>query len=138
LGASLCQTSGTVKILIVEDDHEIRAAIQEILIQEGYDAPVVSDGKAALEHLHNESAPCLILLDLRMPFMDGQTFLEARSSFGLAPDAAVVILTASQPVHLPEGISGVLTKPFRIDQLLEVARKHCEGGAAHQVQVIEE
>jgi len=61
-------------ILVVEDDKALRDSLREALELEGYAAVCVEHGKAALEHLATGARPCVILLDLMMPVMDGWTF----------------------------------------------------------------
>jgi signal transduction histidine kinase len=62
------------KILVVEDDHSIRDALQGILEEEGYAVTTAENGRQALEQLGAGGAPDLIVLDLRMPIMDGWEF----------------------------------------------------------------
>lgn len=61
------------RILVVEDDKNIQRLLQDELTDEGYCIDIVSDGKEALKHLEgaNGEKPDLIILDLRMPRMDG-------------------------------------------------------------------
>ncbi len=63
------------KILIVEDETMLNEAYQTILQREAYEIDAVYDGKEALEHIEKNGDPDLILLDLRMPRMDGLEFL---------------------------------------------------------------
>ena len=82
-------------ILLIEDDDSIREITQELLESEGYGVSTAANGQAALENLAKmEPLPCLILLDLMMPVMDGLTMLE---KLRLDPDygksAAVILLT---------------------------------------------
>src|SRR5690348_5406718 len=63
-------------ILVVEDDDDVRDAMVQVLEAEGYDAIPASDGEDALGRLEAGLAPCLILLDLMMPRMDGWQFIE--------------------------------------------------------------
>src|SRR5882757_2049331 len=69
------QTRPTVgskrRILVVEDDRAIREALTQLLESEGYDVHGCNDGVAALERLRAAAAPDVILLDLRLPVMDG-------------------------------------------------------------------
>ncbi len=61
-------------ILLVEDDDNIQEFVKIALVDEGYEVLSAQDGVVAL-HLIDEKKPALILLDLRMPIMDGWTFL---------------------------------------------------------------
>src|SRR4051812_8350855 len=62
------------RILVVEDDHDIRASLQSILIDEGYLVQACGNGREALSELASAVAPDLIILDLMMPVMDGWQF----------------------------------------------------------------
>jgi len=65
-------------ILLVEDDRSIRVALQAILEDEGYAVTAADNGRQALERLRSSAAPDLIVLDLRMPVMDGWEFRAAQ------------------------------------------------------------
>ena len=104
-------------ILVVEDDQSIRDSVVQILSLEGYSPEAAANGKEALEKLHHLHKPCLILLDLMMPVMDGYAFL---SQIGKDIDLAhVVIMTAMTHVNI-ENIR-ILKKPFCVLNLLELA-----------------
>src|SRR5688500_15806012 len=62
------------KVLVVEDDPQIREVIAEVLTDEGYAVQTAENGREALQRLH-ESRPCVMLLDLMMPIMDGWQLL---------------------------------------------------------------
>src|SRR6516165_4861574 len=63
------------RVLVVEDDHDVRVAVRLVLEDEGYQVDSVTDGRRALEHLERSAQlPDLILLDLMMPGMDGWDF----------------------------------------------------------------
>jgi CheY-like chemotaxis protein len=77
------------------------------------------DGADALTKLDELECPCLIILDLVMPRMDGLAFLERLQAHPRALDFSVVVMTArwAPPTGTP-GILGVLRKPFDVDQLV--------------------
>ena len=109
---------------MVDDEPDIVAFVRLALEDEGYSVVTASDGGEALETLRSVQ-PCLILLDLRMPGMDGSTFVrtyrERANSDGVAA-VPVIVFTASR-VPLEEatalGAEGVLRKPFEVEALLE-------------------
>ena len=69
------------RVLVVEDEEMIRDSLVEILADSGYDAIAAVDGRDALDKLRTGSPrPCLILLDLMMPIMDGWSFREQQRS----------------------------------------------------------
>jgi CheY-like chemotaxis protein len=67
-----------VRILIIDDDAELRDALSVLLTDAGFDVGEASDGKDALDLIHAGEKPDLILLDVQMPIMDGWHFLSAR------------------------------------------------------------
>jgi CheY-like chemotaxis protein len=109
------------RILLVDDDESIRDFISQALADEGYEVATAAQGAAALEMV-DHATPHLILLDLRMPVLDGWGFLEAyRGKPG--PHAPVVALTASHDKTastLPPGISAFIAKPFDLYELLDL------------------
>jgi DNA-binding response OmpR family regulator len=115
------------RVLLVEDDPQIREFLIDALADEGFAVQVAPDGRSALGLLRTFS-PHLILLDLRMPDMDGWTFRERQLAAGLAPDVPLLVLTA---VHaLPErmdelGAAAVIQKPFDLEELLGAVERHC-------------
>lgn len=113
-------------VLIVEDDAEIRAGLVDLLRSEAYDVTAVRNGHEALERLAREGPPCLVLLDLMTPVMDGWRFLEeVRRWPALKDGLSVVVLTASG--SRPEGapVREVLKKPFDTHQLLQTVAEYC-------------
>jgi CheY-like chemotaxis protein len=113
-------------VLVVDDEPHIRAFVELALEDEGYSVLTAADGAEALEALRT-ARPSIILLDLRMPGMDGQTFVETYRGTGEAPPAPIVVLTASRvPVEEAEalGVEGILHKPFDVEALLQELARH--------------
>jgi CheY-like chemotaxis protein len=111
----------TRPILIVEDDLDIRDALQEILEDEGYEACAAANGAEAFELLNRVQKPGLVLLDLMMPVMDGYQFLEIFRAKPQFADIPVVVVTAG--ILVVPGIAGFIKKPFDTDQLLRMVNK---------------
>jgi two-component system, OmpR family, response regulator len=115
------------RVLLVEDDPQIREFLTDALGDEGFNVQVATDGRSALETLRTFD-PHLILLDLRMPDMDGWSFRERQLADDLAPHVPLLVLTA---VHaLPErmerlGAAAVIPKPFDLEELLSAAQQYC-------------
>jgi two-component system, response regulator len=111
--------SETHRILVVDDEAPIREFITLALLDEGYDVVDASNGLRALETLV-QYPPDLILLDLWMPIMSGQAFLEEYIRLP-EPRANVIIMTAADDT-LNRGLSKVVNdfipKPFSLDKLL--------------------
>jgi CheY-like chemotaxis protein len=99
-----------------------------LLELEGYEVVTASNGQEALRMLTNIDQPCLIVLDLMMPVMNGWEFLDALNT-GNAPEAAhapiIVVSAAADSVDLPLRKHPVLRKPFNIESLLTEVRQHC-------------
>ena len=108
------------RILVVEDEGDLRGLVTRILEDSGYDVSAAGDGWTAIETLHAQP-PDLLLLDLRLPVLDGWTVLEfARRS---VPSAAVALMTVCSDADtitrgLRAGIAGCVFKPFRIRDLV--------------------
>ena len=119
-------TARCQSILIVEDDPDIRSTLQEILSIEGYSASVASNGRDAVSLLKEMRRPCLILLDLMMPVMNGWEVLkELQEDVFLATIPVVVISAASNGKSRPAGAVGYIKKPVDLDSLLRIIKKHC-------------
>src|SRR5262245_55470921 len=86
----------THDVLIVEDDRELREAVGSVLEDEGCSVRSASNGAEALEILHKNGNgyPCIILLDLMMPVMNGWQFLESRKSDAKLDKIPVVVMSA--------------------------------------------
>lgn len=116
-------------VLVVEDDPDIRATLCEALEDNGYTAVGAGNGVEALAYLRGAAErPCLILLDLMMPVMDGQTFrAEQRADAALAAIPTIVI-SAYRDLerYAAELATEYLPKPVRLDTLLETARRYCD------------
>ncbi len=120
----------TQSVLVIEDDPDIREAVVSLIQDEApwVNVTSASDGLEALELLEEGPAPCLALLDIMMPVMNGLEFLDALRDRGLAPEMHVVLVSAyvqlARQVTYP-GVTGLLPKPFRAADLLAVVREHC-------------
>lgn len=115
------------QILVVEDDDSIRDALKELFSGEGYSVAVAENGSTGLTVLANVK-PCLVLLDLMMPVMDGRGFLRAleiNADRELAATPVVLITAAGEKGAAGCKVSEVLTKPIDIEKLLAVAEKYC-------------
>jgi CheY-like chemotaxis protein len=116
---------GTGRILVVEDDRASREVLAEILTLEGCEVRTAADGAEALA-IVQEWPPSLILLDLRMPEMDGYAFARRYRELP-GRQAPIVLLSASwESAEAVEAIGAVesVDKPFKIDDLLEVVERY--------------
>jgi len=108
-------------VLVIDDDDSIRELVQMALRDEGYDVLTAQHGSAALSLLGHES-PGLILLDMRMPVMDGWEFARVyRERPG--PHVPIVVITAAHEVAeraAQVSADDYLAKPFDIDDLVQI------------------
>ncbi len=111
-------------VLVVEDDPDLAALVEMILTDAGYAVRTAPDGAAALRRVH-EGMPGLILLDMRMPVMNGWEFArEFRVRWGRA--APIVVVTAAENAQLRAeeiGADGCLEKPFELDDVLAMVSR---------------
>jgi CheY-like chemotaxis protein len=113
-------------VLVVEDDEGIRDAIGDILEDEGYQVVLAENGEHALELLTEVARPCLLLVDLIMPRMDGWALLRALSHNDRFATIPVVVMSAmTDPARLAE--LKVVKKPIDLAILLEIVHEHCCG-----------
>jgi CheY-like chemotaxis protein len=117
------------RILVVEDESDIRLSVADALEGEGYDVAMAQNGAEAL-HLVGSFRPDVILLDMKMPVMDGWAFARAYRSTP-PPHGRIVVFTAAADVSrraIETGADGMLAKPFDLDDLLRTVATHA--GAA--------
>jgi CheY-like chemotaxis protein len=123
----------TGNVLIVEDDSDTREMLATWLATEGFHVVGAEDGLEALHLLRTvrhraPDAPCLVLLDLKMPRFGGNEF--RRAQLGDPIVAAVPVAVMSGAVDAEQraqtlGAVATLTKPIDLDMLLDVVRRYC-------------
>lgn len=113
-------------VLIVEDDKDIRSALQTILEEEGYDVFVAPSGNAALELMPRIPKPSLILLDLMMPDMNGWEFCEVLAKDNCYESIPVMVVTAYPDHSKLKDIKckELIKKPIDLDILLPKVKGH--------------
>lgn len=117
-------------ILVVDDDPDIRDSLKDLLELEGYVVRTAEHGRAGLEQLQQmPQRPCMILLDLMMPVMDGRQFLDAVQRGGnpaLATIPVTVVSALDQARDLQRAYRcEVMRKPIDMGRLLDAAQRHC-------------
>jgi CheY-like chemotaxis protein len=117
-------------VLLVDDDEDLRDSIAELLRRRGYRVATADDGHAALAIIATTQLPCVVLLDLVMPGMDGWKFLALVQADPVMSSIPIVIASGHAATHAPTGIAGVLHKPFDLQELYEVVARHCGPGGA--------
>jgi two-component system chemotaxis response regulator CheY len=114
-------------VLIVEDDIDIREIVAEALSDEGYDVRQAANGKEALTQLeHMDDQPCLVLLDLMMPVMNGQEVLKVLHESHRLASLPVVVVSAGDATQadVPEA-KRFVRKPPSLDLLLKLVHEFC-------------
>jgi len=116
-------------ILVVEDDKDLRETLCDALTLEGYQIVWAENGESALRHLSTGSRPCLILLDLMMPVMDGWTFHRELMKNPVLATIPVVVMTAATPARAAAvPAESILYKPLQMDSVVAVVQERCPGG----------
>jgi len=118
----------TPRILVVEDDAAIREALNEVLVDLGYEVVVAPDGRRGLMLAEDQPDPCPILLDWRMPVLDGPQFLARLRELPRGKEFPVILSTAdpsakAAAMGVADQVAGVLSKPFDLDALLTVLER---------------
>lgn len=113
-------------ILVVEDDEGIRDTLKLALELEGYTVTTAANGQEGLDVLPTMPTPCLILLDLMMPVMNGWAFAEAlRADMVLAPIPVVVVTAFAEKAARVAQARAILKKPIDFDSLLRLVKQFC-------------
>lgn len=120
-------TTGRRTLMVVDDDSAIREVIQTIIESEGYPVVTAGDGLEALGQLRTGLRPGVILLDLRMPGMDGRAFREAQRADPTLVAIPTVIISGDREAHRVAASleSECILKPIDLDQLLSIAERFC-------------
>ena len=113
-------------ILIVEDDESIRETFKLALEIKGYTVFTASNGKEGIEALPKMPRPCLILLDLMMPVMDGWGFIDALEEDIRLAGIPVVVITAFSEKSKSIKAKKVIKKPVDLDTLFTVVTQYCD------------
>jgi CheY-like chemotaxis protein len=100
-----------VKVLVVDDEHNARLALCELLREEGYDVAWAGDGAEALKRV-TTFRPEVVLSDVKMPGMSG---LELREELAARAPAPVVVLMSAYPQYRPDGL--FVSKPIALGEL---------------------
>jgi CheY-like chemotaxis protein len=110
-------------ILVVEDDEDIRELLVSALEGRGFAVEQASDGEAAIRLLEGAERPCLMVLDLVMPGVDGFGVLEHMKAHSI--DNVPVCVMSALPQRAPAGVVAALRKPFELQELFSVAQRYC-------------
>jgi CheY-like chemotaxis protein len=115
-------------VLIVDDDEDARCSIGVLLELHGYTVDLAENGQAALDRLRTQPPPCLVVLDLMMPGMNGW---ELRAQMLQDPGLSrVPVLVMSGAADLDEETGRLdavdcMAKPIDVDRLIRTVRANC-------------
>jgi two-component system response regulator AtoC len=118
------------KILIIDDDKDMRSVLSDLVMSEGYEAVVAGHGKTALKEISSHS-PDLILLDIRLPGIDGMTLLEKIKEI----DRNIIIIMITGHGDIKDAVRAMklgavdyITKPFDNNEIMATIRKALQTG----------
>src|SRR3954453_500517 len=110
-------------ILVVDDEPLIRDVLVDVLRDEGYEVVTADDGHAAVE-VFQQAAPCLVLMDVMMPRMDGPNAVRAMREHVQGAHLCVILMSATvEPADLDPGVRAFLRKPLNLEQLLRLVAR---------------
>jgi CheY-like chemotaxis protein len=118
-------------ILVIEDERDILFALREILQAQGYQVASACNGLEALEWLKRSAIPDLILLDMKMPVMNGWQFAEELRRRRSTNIPLIVMTAAADAERRAREVHAVgwIGKPFVVSELLEKIRNHVSAAA---------
>jgi CheY-like chemotaxis protein len=119
----------TRSVLLIEDDVDIQNYLKSVLELKGFEVETASNGKEGLDLLEHGHVPGIIILDLAMPVMDGERFLEKQRcnpEFGSLP---VIAMTGAKDKNRPRQADEFLRKPIDVTILIEALEKYIEAEA---------
>ncbi|MFN7134523.1 MAG: response regulator [Myxococcales bacterium] len=128
MNAQPCCGRGQAVVMVVDDDPDIRLTLTEVLEDSGYDVLGAANGEEALRVLRSGGVPCVVLLDLSMPIMNGFEFVAAQSTDPALAHIPVIVVSATANVHVKAReltVAGVLAKPIDLDRLLRTVQQYC-------------
>lgn len=112
-------------VLIADDEEDFAEVLRQLLQEEGYSVKIAHDGLAALEIMKREGAPDALLLDMKMPRLDGLGLLRRLRSWNRKPEVIVMGAFPTRKDHerfRREGVRAVLAKPVDLDEILREVR----------------
>lgn len=120
-------------VLIVEDDPEVREMLRQLLSTAGFHAVAAVDGLEALHLLRTvrhraPNAPCLVLLDLKMPRLGGNEFRRAQLGDPTVANVPVAVMSGATDLEQRAAAMGAvatLPKPLNVDVLIDVVKRYC-------------
>jgi CheY-like chemotaxis protein len=125
MGPDVAPKSGPL-VMVIDDDEDIRASLSGLLEDAGFRVVGFGDGKQGLAYLADGELPCLILLDLMMPVMDGWRFRVEQVMNPALASVPVIVITAGGTAARGADLGvEVVAKPFDAALLMAMVRRHC-------------
>jgi CheY-like chemotaxis protein len=131
----LCASSAIAhkpRVLVVDDEPEIQHVAEIVLREQGYDVETATNGQAAIDLIADGWRPDLILMDLRMPVMDGTTAIDRLRHNPATAAIPVIAMSGSQVLRAGFGDAtapnSFLSKPFAIDALVGIVARRLTRG----------
>jgi CheY-like chemotaxis protein len=117
---------GSHEVIVIDDEADSRTSLVQILQLEGFRAVAFSNGADALNYMGASGPPCIIILDMRMPVMDGAQFRSAMLQDPRLKKIPVVVVTAFEPAAAANLLAlRTFRKPVNVTALLTIVRENC-------------
>lgn len=110
-------------ILIVEDDYSIRETMKGALNAKGYKVETAENGMRGLKKLREMVEPCIVLLDMAMPVLDGRGFLDAIAADSKLSKVPVLVVSATATEVNAKGAKAIIVKPIDLNELFKLIRR---------------
>lgn len=108
-------------ILIIEDEADLREMLAEMLEDRGYSVEEAANGRDGITRLRDGAPPNVVLMDIQMPFMNGdEVYAEMQADEALAKTP--VVFMTSDPERAPAGVP-LMKKPINVNKLIDVVKK---------------
>lgn len=126
--------AANTKILLIEDDHDFRQLVEFDLKKRGYQVVTASDGDEGLQKIQSEK-PALVLVDIKMPKVDGYTFVRRVKREEETKDLPVIVLTSFEPMKdmfQMEGIGDYFVKSANMEGLFKTIERNLKENRARE------
>ena len=111
------------RVLIVDDEREIRESLEELFQDEGYSVVTAANGAEALQRLRDGEPPCVMILDLLLPVMSGAELYRIMQQDPRLSGVPVIVIS-SDPSRAPGGLP-IMKKPMNLERLLRTVLERC-------------
>lgn len=118
---------GEHRVLVVDDDADARETLREFLELHGYAVETAANGVEALRIAKADHPPCLVLLDLMMPWMTGWEFAAELQKIGRLSAVPVIVVSGVENTHaneMPQVVADV-SKPVDLSRLKALLQRYC-------------